>query len=300
MKLSVVLATRNEEKNIDRCLRSVRPIADEIIIFDESSTDDTVKIAKKFGAKVFETDHNDNFHVTKQKAIDKANGEWILQMDADEVVTPALAKEIEQVINSGNKELLSRVVPFSSINHQSLAISHNQLKLFIRHQHLIERRDGKIGKVTGGVVAFFVPRVNMFFGKPLVHGGVYPDGVIRLIKRGKARLPAKSVHEQMEIDGEVGWLFNYMEHYDSPTFERYLWRNNRYTDLIAKDLASQNTSTNVFTLLHYSVNRPLFTFLNLYIRHKAFLDGFPGFVWSLFSALRFPISYFKYWQSVKK
>ena len=300
IKLSVVLATRNEEINIERCLNSIKSIADEIIIFDEHSTDNTVEIAKKHSAKVFDVDHNDNFHITKQKAIDKANGDWVLQLDADEVVTPKLAKEIVEIVNSTNDELKKRIIPFSSINHQPLSINHKNLDLFTRHQKLIEVRDGTIGRKTGHVVAFFIPRMNMFFGKPLIYGGVYPDPAIRLIKRGFARLPAKDVHEIMEADGEVGWLFNYMEHYDSPTFERYLERNNRYTDLIAKDLAKQKVPVNALYFILYTLYKPATTFLILYFRHAGFKDGFPGFVWSFFSALRFPISYMKYWQTVRK
>lgn len=292
MKLSVVLATRNEESNIERCLKSVKPIADEIIIFDENSTDKTAEIAKRLGAKVFEVEHEENFHITKQKAIEKAKGDWVLQLDADEVVTSELSKEITMVINASNEELLKRI-----ISHKPLAINHEKnLSLFSRHQKLIEKRDGIIGRSTGKVVAFFIPRLNMFFGKPLIHGGVYPDGVIRLFKRGKARLPARSVHEQMEIDGEVGWLYNNMEHYDSPTFEKYLWRNNRYTDLLAHEYQKEKLKINLWTFFLYTVHYPLSTFLNLFVRHKAVLDGFPGFVWSFFSALRFPISYLKFLQ----
>lgn len=87
--LSVVLATRNEEENLGRCLESVKSLADEIIVVDEYSTDKTVEIAKKYGAKVFLEPHHDNFHVTKQVALEKATGDWILQLDADEVVTPS-------------------------------------------------------------------------------------------------------------------------------------------------------------------------------------------------------------------
>ncbi|MDP2860183.1 MAG: glycosyltransferase, partial [bacterium] len=63
-KLSVAIATRNEEENIARCLSSVKGIADEIIVVDEYSTDKTVEIAKKYGAKVFEEPHHDIFHIT--------------------------------------------------------------------------------------------------------------------------------------------------------------------------------------------------------------------------------------------
>ena len=75
MKLSVVLATRNEEKNIKACLESVKDIADEIIVVDESSTDKTRDIVKKMGATVYKVKHEPIFHITKQKALDKATGD---------------------------------------------------------------------------------------------------------------------------------------------------------------------------------------------------------------------------------
>ena len=109
-KLSVVLATRNEEDNIRLCLDSVKDIADEIIVVDEQSTDKTREIAKKYGAKVIEVKHEPIFHKTKQRAIDATGGDWILQLDADERLSPELAKEIVGVINSNNDELLNRVL----------------------------------------------------------------------------------------------------------------------------------------------------------------------------------------------
>ncbi len=277
IKLSVVLATRNEEENLAKCLESIKSIADEIIIMDEKSTDNTVQIAKKFDAKVFEVEHESIFHITKQKAIDKASGDWILQLDADEIVTPQLAKEIREVL--GHTEgIKKRKIP----------------ELFRRHQKIVEKRDGKLGKDTGEIVAFFMPRRNIFLGKPLTHAGVYPDGVIRLIKKGKARLPAKSVHEQMEIDGEVGWLLGELEHHDSPTLSRYLWRMNRYTDLHAQELADKNVPKNAIYFILYTICKPAVVFFRLFLRHAGFKDGIRGFLWSLFSSLHFPLAYFKY------
>ncbi|MCX6706243.1 MAG: glycosyltransferase family 2 protein [Candidatus Woesebacteria bacterium] len=277
-KLSVVLAVRNEEENIARCLNSVKDIADEIIVVDEYSTDKTVEIAKKYGAKVFEEPHHDIFHVTKQKALDYATGNWILQLDADEVVTPELAGEIEVVI--GGQWLVT-----SDAKKQ---------KLFRRHQELLEKRDGLIGKQTGEVVGYYIPRKNMFLGKPLIHAGVYPDGVIRLVKKGKARFPQKSVHEQIQLDGGVGWLTNDLEHYDSPTLKRYFIRLNRYTDLQAQELKEDKVPKNAWFIIQYSLFKPLYIFLNLFIRHSVFKDGVRGFLWSFFSSLHYPIAYFKY------
>lgn len=275
IKLSVVLATRNEEYNISRCLESVLKIADEIIIFDEYSTDKTKTIAEKMGAKVYLEPHHDIFHITKQKALEKAKGDWILQLDADEVVTPELAKEILKVVDSKFEEK-------------------NLNPLFLRHQELIEQRDGPIGKTTGEIVGYFLPRRNMFLGKPLIHAGVYPDGVIRLVKNGFARFPQKSVHEQIQLDGRVGWLNGDLLHYDSPTLSRYLSRLNRYTDLHAEELKNKKVSKSILGFIQYVFFKPTYTFLMLFLRHKGFMDGVNGFLWSFFSALHFPIAYFKY------
>lgn len=285
VKLSVVLAVRNEEENIGRCLDSVKRIADEIIIFDEYSTDKTVEIAQKYGAKVFEEQHHDIFHITKQKAIDKASGEWILQMDADEVITADLGEEIKKVINMTEGELLE---------YKSKML---QNPLFRRHEAVIEKRDGKIDKNTGEVVAFFIPRLNMFLGKPLRYAGVYPDPAIRLIKKGKAYLPGKSVHEIMKVEGEIAWLKNSMEHYDSPTLSRYITRLNRYTDLHADELKVCHAPKNIFYLLYYCLIKAKLVFIKLFVRHRGYKDGLRGFLWSAFSAWHYPIAYFKYWTS---
>jgi len=274
MQLSVVWATRNEEQNIARSIESVKSIANEMIVVDEHSTDETREVAEKLGAKVYLEDHHDIFHITKQKALDLAKGEWILQLDADEVVTSELAKQIQEVVNGSYKYVPNR--------------------LFKRHQFLVEQRDGAIGKKTGEVVGYFIPRRNMFLGKPLTHAGVYPDGVIRLVKNGKAAFPQKSVHEQIQLASEVSWLSADLLHYDSPTLRRYLTRLNRYTDLIAQDYKGDNLSKSFFTFIKYVIIKPKITFLSLYFRHKGFLDGVPGFLWSFFSASRFAISYFKY------
>jgi glycosyltransferase involved in cell wall biosynthesis len=98
-KISVVYATYNEEKNLARTLESVKDIADEIIVVDGTSSDKTVEIAKSFGSNVIVTTNKPNFHINKQMAIDHAHGEWILQMDADEVVSEELSSEIKKVVN---------------------------------------------------------------------------------------------------------------------------------------------------------------------------------------------------------
>jgi glycosyltransferase involved in cell wall biosynthesis len=95
--LSVIIITKNESQHIDRCLASVA-WADEIIVFDSGSTDITVEICKRYTPWVFVTDWP-GFGPQKQRALDKASGDWILSIDADEYISDALKAEIQNVIS---------------------------------------------------------------------------------------------------------------------------------------------------------------------------------------------------------
>lgn len=280
--LSVVLATFNEESNIATCLSSIKNIADEIIVIDGSSTDKTREISESFGARVVKVENHPIFHINKQKALEEATGEWILQLDADEIVSSELADEISKIIQMTN----------SQIDEYESTIKN--MKLFTRHKALLENRDGKIGNESPEYIAFFVPRSNFFLGKYLRWGGVYPDGVIRLVKNGKAFFPAKDVHEQIVVEGRVGWLQNDLIHMDSPTFKRYLERNSRYIDLIVNEMNKDKLPKNFTNGFNYFVYKPIHWFLMTSIRHKGILDGFQGIIFSLFSSLRFPRAYWRY------
>lgn len=95
--LSVTIITLNEEKKLPICLKSIKNLADEIVVVDSGSTDGTVGIAKNFDAKVFERKF-DNYSNQKNYAVSKATGNWILSLDADEEISPKLAEEIKKVI----------------------------------------------------------------------------------------------------------------------------------------------------------------------------------------------------------
>ncbi len=97
-KISVAIAVFNEEKNIRACLTSVSGWADEIVVVDGGSSDKTVSLARSFGAKVIKTDNPPIFHINKQKALDACSGDWILQLDADEVLTHELKQEITHIV----------------------------------------------------------------------------------------------------------------------------------------------------------------------------------------------------------
>lgn len=281
-RLSIVLAVYNEEKNLPVCLRSVQDLADEMVVVDGGSKDKTVEIAKGFGAKVIETDNPPIFHINKQKALEVASCEWILQLDADERVSKRLADEILQIMEMDDGEIE---------NYQS---SLTKRGLFLRHQKLIEERDGKIGEATGPYNAFFVPRLNYFLGKYLRYGGVYPDGVIRLVKKGKAYFPCQSVHEQIVVKGRVGWLQHDLFHLADPTLARYLERNSRYINLMVEEMKKNKLKKNFKELINYCAIKPIWWFLLTQLRHKGVLDGWQGIIFSFFSALRFPRAYLRY------
>jgi glycosyltransferase involved in cell wall biosynthesis len=98
-RLSVFLITRNEAHNIAACLESVA-WADEIVVLDSGSSDETAAICRRYGARVETSADWPGFGVQKNRALDLAGGDWLLSIDADERVTPELRAEIEQVLRA--------------------------------------------------------------------------------------------------------------------------------------------------------------------------------------------------------
>lgn len=145
---------------------------------------------------------------------------------------------------------------------------------------------------------YWMPRKNWFLGRFLLKGGQYPDYTIRLYKRGKGKLPQKDIHEQAQVEGKVGYLKNALLHYPYANFSVYLTKWNRYNNFIANqikdDMKKNNFFQRVYEGINYLIFKPVYWFLLTFFRHKGFYDGWQGFVFSLFSALRFPVSYIKF------
>jgi len=100
MKITAIIPTLNEEINIEQAIKSV-DFADEIIVIDSYSTDDTVLLANKHNVKVIMREFDD-YSSQKNYAIEKAKHNWIYVLDADERVTPLLKKEIKEVVKNPN------------------------------------------------------------------------------------------------------------------------------------------------------------------------------------------------------
>jgi len=97
--ISAVILAKDEEKNLQECLESVKWV-DEVTVIDDNSTDKTVEIAKKFGAKVFTHSLSNNFAAQHNFALRQAQGDWVLSIDVDERVSPELAAEIKKEIKN--------------------------------------------------------------------------------------------------------------------------------------------------------------------------------------------------------
>ncbi len=279
--ISVAIATFNEQANLGRCLASVASWVDEIVVVDGGSTDRTVEIAKQYASLVIRTDNPGIFHINKQKAVDACRNLWILQLEADEEVSKELADEIGQIVVMSTDEIQERV------------IDPHRKRLYQRHQRIIEDRDGTIGSNQGEFCAFYIPRLNYFLGHPLRYAGTYPDGVVRLFRKDNAWFPKKSVHEQIHVDGNVGWLSHDLYHYSNSTLGKYLSGADSYTSLLAGDLKEKHVGFSIVNVWYYNLYKPVITFFNLFIRHKGILDGIYGFLFSLFSALHYPVAYYK-------
>lgn len=102
-KLSVIIITRNEAANIRDCIASVA-WADEIVVVDSNSSDETASIARGMGAKVYVHDDWPGFGPQKNRALNYASCEWIFSIDADERVTPELRSEIEQAMRRSDAD----------------------------------------------------------------------------------------------------------------------------------------------------------------------------------------------------
>jgi len=99
--VSVAIITKNEEKNISKCLESLL-WADEIIVVDSGSTDKTIDICKKYKCKIIQTDWK-GFGKNKQYAVKHTSNDWVLSLDADEIVSPSLAKAIIKTVKLNEK-----------------------------------------------------------------------------------------------------------------------------------------------------------------------------------------------------
>ena len=232
MILSVVIITHNEEANIARTLASVQPLVaggkGEIIVVDSNSADRTVEIAKSFGAKVFVEEWK-GYAAQKNSAIDKAVGDWILSLDADEELSD---------------ELPPAAIGFS-------------IPEFLE---VVDRGRGR-KPYPSDLNSFRFHRRNYFLGRWIKHGGFWPDPKLRLFKKGSGRFEERSVHESLKVEGTTYPIGPDIIHHSYPTLAEYIDHMNRYSSLGAEmAVAKGHSGFSVFNI----VLRPLATFIYNY------------------------------------
>jgi glycosyltransferase involved in cell wall biosynthesis len=275
MQLSVVIITFNEEANIGRTLHSVQPlVADgkgEIIVVDSGSTDRTVEIAKSFGAKVFVEDWK-GFATQKNSGIEKATGDWILSLDADEEVSEDLAQHLSRAVREQESPFEWNVVTRLPVRMEDLRADIRPLPQ-----------------------AFSIARKNFFLGRWIRRGGFYPDRKIRLFARGSARFDEnRRVHEDARTNRKIAAIpVGALIHHSYPTLSDYIEHMNRYSSLGAEMVVAKGKVR--FSFINI-VLRPLFSFIYNYFFRLGFLDGREGLLLHLYHAVYVSWKYAKAWE----
>jgi len=212
MAISAVVLTKNEEKNIGECLKTLK-WAEEVVVIDDESTDKTVEIAKANGAQVYEHPLDDDFSAQRNFGLDKAKGEWVFFVDADERVSSTLRAEIQLMVNDQ---------PFDSAQ-------------------------GKSSIING----FYLKREDKMWGRVLKHGENAKVKLLRLGKKGKGEWE-KPVHEIWEIKGEIGELKAPLQHLPHQTISEFLEEINFYSTLRARELYKEGKRASLLEIIFYT------------------------------------------------
>jgi glycosyltransferase involved in cell wall biosynthesis len=225
LPLSLVVITRDAGAELAECLASA-PFAAEKLVVDSGSSDDTVEVARRSGARVVETRWR-GFGPQKQFAVREAAHDWVLCLDADERVSEPLAASIRALYAHG----------------------------------------------MPAAPAYALARRNRFLGRWLAHGEGYPDRVVRLFDRRRARWSDDPVHERVIADAPPERVSGDLLHASAESLDAYIAKQNRYSTLQAALLHARGDRAGAFRL----AISPLARFLRFYVLKLGFLDGAAGF-----------------------
>ena len=253
MKISVLILTYNEAPNLPQCLTSVS-FSDDIVILDSGSSDDTRKIAKEAGASILYRKF-DNYAAQRNFGLGaEFKHEWILMLDADERLSQELLRELE-------------VVTAAKDNRNTL---------------------------------YRMRRKDMFMGRWLRRSSGYPTWFGRLFRKGQVRVE-RAINEEYYTDGEVGMLQEHLIHYPfNKGLHFWFERHNCYSTMEAERLIEEAKGAvpwreffakdpmlrrKAFKQFAYRLPfRPVLTFFYLFFLRFGFLDGLPGFQFSIMRA----------------
>ena len=209
MNLSAIVITKNAGNKIKDCLESLK-FADEVIVVDSGSTDETKEFAVNVGAKVIDV-KNIGYSHSRNTGAQKATGEWLLYIDADERITPELKKTISVIARSpesaegrrGNLDSKTGL-PRSATE---LAMTFQSYKIF---------------------------RKNIILGHWLRHGGWWPDPVHRLIKKSALKEWTGKLHEFPIVNGNVGLIIEPIVHLSKDSISEMVKNSRDFAPIEAK------------------------------------------------------------------
>lgn len=257
VRLSAVYIVKNGAETLRRSLESTA-FCDEVIVLDSGSSDASREIAAAAGAKVHERAFDD-FASQKNHAVGLAVGDWILSVDADEVVTPELAVEIRRAA-AGTDRVEPDAVPAAGAS----------------------------------ITAYQVKRHTYFLGSLLRFGGHQSDRPVRLFRKIAGRFEGR-VHEEVRVTGRVGRLTAPLLHHSTRTVKEYCAKLNHYTDLEAERMGESAAAPKASAILL----KPWARFAQKYLLQLGFADGWPGFVYAGLSGYYELVRQAKFWQKSK-
>lgn len=201
--LSLSIIVKNEGKNLSNCLQSVQNCVDEIILIDTGSTDNTKEIAHSFGAKVYDYVWRDDFAHARNYALEYVSTEWVLVLDADEVLNPSIIPEIKEVItkkyalvvNLIREEVGSLSSPYSQLSR--LFRTHPEIKFSRPYHALIDDAVLALQKKETHWQIIDLPDVA------IQHYGYQPDVIVAQDKSQRALKAMESYLAQNPTDGYV-------------------------------------------------------------------------------------------------
>ena len=238
--VSVIILTKNEETDIEAAIRNARQCADEILVVDSGSTDKTVELAKKSGARVVFRAWNNDFAAQRNFALTQATSDWVLFLDADERMNDELIQAIKKVMAYASAEEIGA----------SLHAGASQPEW--RKQYSMQRR-------------------SVAFGKKFSYGPLYPDRVFRLFPCNSVNWVGK-VHEHPECSLPLEKLPGHIEHYTYRNWQEWEEKMSRYSTIWAEEAYKKGRRTSLPVALLHGIGS-LFSTLLL---RRGFLDGWIG------------------------
>jgi glycosyltransferase involved in cell wall biosynthesis len=283
LPVTAIVAVRNEAHNLPRCLEGLCDV-DEVYVVDSQSIDETCSIAASHGAKVVQFRYTGGWPKKRQWAMDNlpiAN-DWILLIDADEVLTRELAEEIR-----------------AAIQHGAGADDSNG------------RQIADPVKVDSAVVGYRIRLEMYFLGKVLRRCDasfwklpLFRKGLGRFecrLKDQDASMADMEVHEHVVVDGPTAELHHALIHHNVESLSRYIQKHNEYSNWEARVLTGeQNDQEMAASLFGTQAQRrrwlkrklyrlpgsPILLFLYRYVLRLGFLDGTPGLIYCIFQAVQ--------------